>query len=260
MLPHADQFSVRGNGARATRAAVRTLAYRCRVPLRAVSEYALERDRNEARLYILPSPAVLTEQAWQYLLGKVQKGAVVLVTGALNRDDSWQEVSRSTLLDLPAKLRPVAQTEELRVAGNTFACGFRGDDLQRIETADVTGKSGSMLYNISQGKGRVLWCPLPVEMCDTPEAIAAVYREALREADDNTAMHVRPASPGILAYTSRYRDAKLVTVVSELSEETNIEITPAGSQDAIRATLPAGRTLLVLLDKRGKEIMRSQDF
>ncbi|MFZ1731444.1 MAG: cellulase family glycosylhydrolase [Bacteroidota bacterium] len=257
VLPHADQFSVRGNGVRATRAAVRTLAYRCRVPLRAVSEYALTADSSNARLFILPSPAVLTETAWQHLLEKVRHGATLIVTGILDRDDNWQPVSRSALLDLQAELRPIAQTEELRVAGNTFACGFRGEDLQRIETADVTGKSGSMLHEAAHGKGRLLWCPLPVEMCDTPEAIAAVYREALRVADLSAGIHLRPNTPGILAYASHYRDATLLTIVSELAEEVKIALSLDEPRSTIEGNLPAGRAMLVLLDKRGSEVMRS---
>lgn len=257
VLPHADQFSVRGNGMRATRCAVRTMAYRCRIPLRAVSEYTLERDTNFAKLYVLPSPAVLTEHAWQQLLTRVAQGAFLLVTGVLDRDDNWRIVPRSALFDLGSSAAPVAQFERLVIDGATMQTGFRGDDLQRVEKAVVSGEREGAMFTAAHGKGRVLWCPVPVEMGDNEEVVEVVYRTALREAEIETVCRVRPDVPGVLAWVSRYRDAALLTVLSELSEDIEVRISLQEPDFDEGVSLPAGRAVLLLLDRKGHVLHRS---
>jgi hypothetical protein len=259
VLPHADQFSVRGNGVRATRRSVRTLAYRCRLPLRAVSEYALARDHADARLYILPSPAVLTETAWQNLLEHVRQGATLLVTGVLDRDDNWRPIARSAIFDQRSEARPVAQAEMLALADNRIACGFRGDDLQRVEKAVVTGQNANVLFEKKYGNGILLWCPLPLEMCENADAVEAVYRVAMRAAKVEVNCQVRPDSEGVLAYCSRYRDAILVTVLSEMSEDAEIQISLRNPEAVLSLNLRASRAVLILFDKRGNVIMRSDE-
>ncbi len=259
VLPHADQFSVRGNGTRATRRCVRTLAYSCRLPLRAVSEYGLARDREAARLYLLPAPALLTEDAWRILLERVEKGATLLVTGVLDRDDEWRTVPRSALFGVEVEIRAVSPTELLALDDTVIPCGYRGDDLQRIERAVASDGNnlGAALLDAKHGKGRVLWCPLPVEMCDNAEATEAVYRIAMRAANLEPESTVRPDLPGVLVYTSRFRDAVLLTVISELSEDADLHITLRQPECKLDLSLRGGSAVLLLLDRRGREILRS---
>lgn len=258
VLPHTDQFSVRGNGMRATRQCVRTLAYRCRLQLRAVSEYALDRDTETARLYVLPSPALLTESAWQTLLERVRTGATLLVTGVIDRDDAWQAAARSALFDVETEIRPVSPTELLSVADRIIPCGYRGEDLQRVERAVVRGGGATSLLEAKHGKGRVLWCPLPVEMCDNTDAIVAVYRAAMLTAKIESDCLVRPDHPGVLVYTSRFREAVLVTVISEQSDTTELRIALRQPESELELSLRGGEAVLLLLDRRGREILRSR--
>jgi hypothetical protein len=256
VIPHADQFSVRGSGVQAGRNCVRTMAYRCRVPLRGVSEYGLERDVPSARLYILPSPAVLTEAAWQQLLSRAHAGATLLVTGVLNRDDSWRHRPRSAVFGIASGPAPVAQSEVLTVGTQRYDCGFRGEDMQRIELATLPAGRGAVLLEADHGKGKLLWCPLPVELSDAEEAVAAVYREALRAAGVEPPCAVIPDLPGVLAYTSRFRDVTLVTVVSELAQRVDLRFRLQGGGE-YSVDLPAGECAFLLLDDRGREIMRT---
>ncbi|MBE0643341.1 MAG: twin-arginine translocation signal domain-containing protein [Bacteroidetes bacterium] len=259
VLPFADQFSVRGNGPRATRRAVRTLAYHCRLPLRAVSEYGLAHEGDDVRLYILPSPAVLTDAAWELLLSKAHAGATVLITGVLDRAEDWRIVPRSAVFGLQSEARPVSQTELLHHDGKRLVCGYRGDDLQRVEKAVVIDESRARVHRKRYGNGLLLWCPLPVEMCENADASAAVYRTAMQETGIGPACSVLPDLPGILTYVSRYRDATLLSVVSEMAEDVDVRVSVEHPDVEVEIALGAGRAVLVLLDQRGRVIMRSDE-
>lgn len=254
VLPHADQFSVRGNATRATRASVRCLLYRFRVPMRAVSEYALARDQATAQLYIVPSAAVLTESAWNTLLEKADAGATVLITGVLDRDDAWRPVPRSALFGLTTRTVPVSQAELLRIGGRTWTCGYRGEDMQRIEKAALPGMAAAGLHKVLRGKGQVLWCPLPVELSDAEDALTMLYRKALPSRMEMRTI-VEPNLPGVLVYPSHYRGATTVAVVSELSTDTKLRVRCDRDIDFSLA-LPAGRGALLLFDERGHELSR----
>ncbi|MDX9758677.1 MAG: cellulase family glycosylhydrolase [Bacteroidota bacterium] len=257
VLPQADQFSVRGNGIRATRTAVRAMASRCRVPLRAVGEYALRRDHARAALYVLPSPSVLTENAWQLLLAYAHAGSVVLVTGLLDRDENGQQIPRSARFGLDSVVRPVAAHEIVRLGKSSHTVVFRGDDLQRVERAMPLVKQDEDIFIVRHGAGRVIWCPVPVEMAEDPGASEAVYRLALHEADIEAPVRLRPDLPGVLSLVSRYRDGVLLTIVSEISEEVRVRVSLRTPDCDVDLALPAGRAVLLFIDRAGTVLHRS---
>lgn len=257
VLPHADQFSVRGNGVRATRAAVRAMAYGCRVPLRAVSEYRLADDTATAALYLVPSAAVLTEAAWQQLLARAEAGATVLVTGVLDRDQTWNDVPRSALFGVAAEIVPVAQYELMHQDSAFMPMRYRGDDLQRVEKATLSDGKGNAVRDIRRGKGRILWCPLPVEMGDSEDALTVLYESALEAAGLEAPCRIRPLSKGVLAWVSRYRECSLLTLVSESAVDRTLRITLRTPEAQMETALPAGRAVLLLFDKKGRLIDRS---
>ena len=257
VLPHADQFSVRGNGVRGARAAVRTMAYRCGVPLRAVSEYGLAGDTAPASLYFVPSAAALSEVAWQQLLARAHAGATVLVTGVLDRDEAWLPVPRSALFGVAVAITPVAQHESVLIDKVHMPTGFRGEDLQRVEKAVPSDGQGNKLRAVRHGSGRVLWCPLPVEMGEDEAALDTLYLSALEYSGIEASCRIRPRSPGILTWTSRYREHTLVTLVSELAVDRTVRVTLRKPDAETEAALPAGSAVLLLFDGKGRILDRS---
>lgn len=257
VLPQADQFAVRGNGIRATRAAVRVMSSRCRVPLRAIGEYSLRRDSAHAALYVVPSPSMLTQEAWNLLLAHAQAGSVVLVTGVLDRDAHGQHVRRSALFGQTSHAGPVAAHESLRRGKSTLDVTFRGDDLQRVERAVLAGIQDDDIFIARHGAGRVLWCPIPVEMAADADASEALYRQVLHEAEIEAPVRLRPDHPGVLALVSRYRDGALLTLVSELSEDLHVRATLRAPECSVDVDLPAGRAVLCFIDRDGAVANRS---
>jgi hypothetical protein len=83
VVPHSNMFSTRDTATAATKRAVRAMQYGCRVGLAAISELAAVPQRHAPALVLVPSPRVLTAEAWAALHAWAQRGARVLVTGPL---------------------------------------------------------------------------------------------------------------------------------------------------------------------------------
>lgn len=101
VIPHSSVFMTRGFGDVATRRAVRTLETTMGVPVRAVSEYFVE-DIGSPKLIILPAPNALRQACWERVLQCVAEGAILVVTGVIDRDEYLRPVPRiASLLQSP---------------------------------------------------------------------------------------------------------------------------------------------------------------
>ena len=86
VVPHSNMFSSDDTATAATKAAVRAMAYGCRVGLGAVSEFAVSaRARTVPPLALVPASRVLRREAWRALRAWARRGSRVLVTGPLDQ-------------------------------------------------------------------------------------------------------------------------------------------------------------------------------
>ncbi len=244
VIPHSQIFSTRNFGTEATQKCVRTIAYHCRVPLRAVSEYRLSGLKNPPRLLVVPSPRVLTEEAWVALLSLAEKGSTVLLTGAIDADEHWMPAERSKQIGFPATTVPIVEEEFLSVGRNDFKVSFRGDKLQRLEKA-VIAQSGDSLVTKPHGKGTILWCPLPVELSDGVTASVLVYRHALQVAGVESIVGYKNDDLSVLIIPTIYSDTMLYTCISESVRDTEFDLYQQESKTWIRIRVPAQQTCLV---------------
>lgn len=101
VIPHSSVFMTRGFGDVATRRAVRTLETSMGVPVRAVSEHFIE-DIGSPKLIILPAPNALRQSCWERVLQCAAEGAILVVTGVIDRDEYLRPVPRiASLLQSP---------------------------------------------------------------------------------------------------------------------------------------------------------------
>lgn len=256
LVPQSHVLSVRDYGTEATRRAVRALYYRLHVPVRAVGEYQVEATLGNPRVIIAPSPTVLTDTAWNALMKAVDAGATLVLTGSVERDQYWRPVGRLARLGVEATARPVAGDETIRIAGEVFHAGYRGEKLEKVETSQSS--PSAKVETIAVGRGKILWSPLPLELAEPIEPTVAFYREGLRVAGVSAPVTVTPADPGVFVGANRFADAVLVVLASEGSADRQLEVRLAGGGEAVDVSLPAQRALLLLLDARtGKELARS---
>jgi hypothetical protein len=259
LIPHSQMFSPRSQAVEATQRAVRVLANHLHVQARAVGEYGLADTLGAPRLIIAPSPRVLTDAAWQALMAAVEQGSTLLVTGIFDENENWLPVERTKALGLRASSRPVAGQEPAVIAGTTWRLGYRGDRLERVETAFVAGESPTSVHRVARGKGTVLWMPLPVELSDSTDATVALYRAAFVEAGVTPSVVVEPADGSVYVGAITYGDAVLVALASESSADQDVSVSLPGGV-VTRLRLPAGRAMLLLVDRKsGRVVGKDRD-
>lgn len=212
VIPHSNHFSVRNYSDGATRRAVRILEYDLGIAVRCVSELRMH-DVGDPKLIVLPSARTLTEECWQALLRAVDQGATLLVTGFVEADEFWRPVERLGLFGLQISLAPVARQETVVLAGQVSGALFGADKIARVQKAIVNGESAQRLHILDKGKGRLVYCGLPVEL-SSGGAAEEVYRTTARTVWESVrASDVRRA--GILETTQVFEHAQLTIVVHE---------------------------------------------
>jgi hypothetical protein len=108
---------------------------------------------------------------------------------------------------------------------------------------------------IRRGKGKIVWSPLPVEVSDTPETTAALYRFALKESGVESVCVVEQDNPSVLIAPTVFEDAVLYTFVSECDRDTEIKWTHGESGSSHRITVRAQRTALVFVIRKSGKVM-----
>jgi hypothetical protein len=260
VIPHSQMFSPRGFAQEATRRCVRAMYYHCGVAVQAVSEYALADYGGDAKLIVVPAPGVLTPRCWEALTERAKRGAVVAVSGVTNED---------------AQSAPVQQTESFAVGGKDYLVRFEGEKIQRLEkvalrrdrssrsvTASEYGTpfllesslaETSKLAVTSLGAGKLIRCGLPLELGDSMEALAAFYQLAMARAGVTPIFNVTPRTPAVLVLPAVFRDVVLYTFVSETERDTPLQVTDLETRKHFTISVPAGRTALLLIDRRTGE-------
>ena len=253
VIPHSQMFSPRSFAHEATRKCVRAMYYHCGVPMQAVSEYTIGEYAGQAKLIIVPSARVLTNQCWQALEAAATRGATVAITGPINLDEHWLPVLR--LFGFPVRTEPVAESESISIF-RQHVVRYDGEKMQRIEKAVVEPELS--LHDFKYGRGRIIYCPLPLELGDSIPAIADFYKFAFTSAKIAPVFTASPRTPAVLILPSLFRDVVLYTFVSETDRDMRMQVTHLESRARFNVLVPAERTAMVLLERRtGRVIGRS---
>ena len=88
-------------------------------------------------------------------------------------------------------------------------------------------------------------------------AIKAFYQLALAQARISPAFTVLPNTPSVVIIPARFRDVLVYTFVSESDVDTRLRFFHRTPQNRLRVTLPAGRTNMVLLDRKTGKLIDS---
>lgn len=257
LVPHSRMLSVRDQATEATRRAVRLLEYELGVATRLVAEHRAARDLAGARLVVVPSPSVLRDDAWEALLAAARGGATVVVSGALDEDPWLAPRARLAALGLDTRTCPVSPSDALVAGGAVHPVRFRGPLLERLERTVVAEEAPARLHELPLGAGRLLLCPLPVELAEDASAACAVYEVALARSGLEPSVAVEPRLPGVLVRALAMPRGILLAVVSERDEPLSLRIAPRGLAP-LPVSLPRGGSLLLGLEARtGKVVARS---
>lgn len=246
VIPYGQWFARPELGSWPTQQAVRALAYELGVIPQLVGEAHLARlatlaEAGQApRCVIVPALQLCDPAAWFALLDYVSRGGEVLVSGVIGRDLHLLPFDpRLEGADPGGDPVPVAAWEELRDAqGRVYRLTFSQEKIGCVS------KAHQRLEVYRLGRGRLIWCGLPLELADEVPVIARLYRQLLPETPLEPSVGLGRRGRPLLIARRPLRQGTLILVVSE-----------AGQRQELR--LAEGRTIAVEAERAGALIVRA---
>ncbi len=258
LTSQAAQFSVlQAVATDAQHRAVPVMNYQCRTPARLAGENRLGHIAG-AKLVVLPSALMLRQETWQALLQYVGGGGTLLLTGSAERDEHWQPRDRLKALGLdgtPATL--TYRSIDIDLGGQKQAATFSNIGQRALETLRLPG--GRSFAEVEYGKGRILVVAAPVELAESPDVTAAVYRYALQRAGVVPAFEAVEVPASVLVRPVFFANATLYLFASEDAAGRDIVVRDGASGTVLRLNLPAERTKMLLVDRPSGAIVAAYD-
>ncbi|WP_274363913.1 beta-galactosidase [Paenibacillus thermotolerans] len=259
VFPYSNDFSNRKFAVEATSRLTRVLAYELKVPFRAVGEYHLEPlERDPAKLIILPSAHNVDDEAFAKLVDIAKRtGAVLLVTGPAGIDAYWRNAERLTDELGLRELSNVVREEGLAIGEKVLPVSYGNrriaEVIKEIPVAAAGGAAADSVVNVPLGAGRLIWSPLPVELNDRTEPIAALYEYALAAAGcKNELEWIRGGElPGVYGRKLSFADGSLFIFVSEFAFDTTVEVKDSETGAVYTFKLEKERSVLFAADRKG---------
>lgn len=261
VFPYANDFSNRRLAFDATTKLTRVWTYELKAPFRAVSSYHLDAlVKAPARLIVLPSPHNMEEGTLERLVEiAASSGATLLVTGPLSLDAYWHPMASPALAHLtgPYRLANVLREESLRIGGERVSVSFGArriaETFKEVSEDGPAGPAALVETPLGDRGGRLIWCPLPVELNMRSEPLFLLYRYAREIAGCVSEMEwIRGGElPGIFGRKLRFRDGALFIFVSEYGADTEVAVRDpeTGARYAFR--LESERSFLFAADANG---------
>ncbi|MPY16981.1 glycoside hydrolase 5 family protein [Paenibacillus glucanolyticus] len=258
VYPYSNDFSSRKLAYEATTRAMRTLTFGMNVHPRGIGEYQLEDlKRYSAKLIIVPSAHNFDDEAFAMLLELAREGSTVLWTGPLRTDAYWGEALHRLQAEIGETVQAnVLREEMLELAGERFAVSYGERKINVLAVDRPLGRlDGALeLFTVTLGKGRLIWCPLPVEMNERWEPIQALYAEALRSAAILPELEWLKGGelPGIYGRKLAFGQGSLYVFVSEHAASAEIEVRDPVSGTGYAFVLERERTVMFMTDAEGQ--------
>jgi hypothetical protein len=257
VYPYANDFSTRKLAFEATAKLTRTLAYEMKTAFRAAGEYHLEQLAGDpAKLIIVPGAHQFSDGAMDKLVRWMERqGGTLLVTGALGLDEYGAPTSRLQELTGARRIRNALREEALSLNGRLYPVSFGGERIAQLslETPLSAREGAAGVHVFPVGRGRLIWCPLPVELNDRTEPIATLYRYALDAAG------VRPEllwlqggdEPGVYGRKLAFPRGALFVFVSESSRRIPVKVEDPANGAVYSFELDSERAVLFAVDGNG---------
>ncbi|XEC93044.1 beta-galactosidase [Paenibacillus tarimensis] len=263
VFPYSNDFSNRQLAFDATTKLTRVMAYELKMPFRAVGEYHLESLMMDEppKLIILPSAHNVDDAAYAKLIETVERtGAVLLATGPAGIDAYWRKTDRFKELLGKRELCNVVREEALTINGMVYPVSFGNRRIaevfkERRAGADC-GMSSDTISDVPVGAGRLIWCPLPVELNERQEAIAALYRYAIAASGSGSGLEWIQGGglAGVFGRKLRFKEGSLFVFISEYAYSVPIAVGDPDTGNVYFFELPKERAVLFAADAEGRLI------
>ncbi|WP_257348923.1 beta-galactosidase [Pseudalkalibacillus decolorationis] len=255
VFPFSNDFSNRRLAFDATTKLTRTLAYEMNTPFRALSEYHLDSLKTEPpKLLVVPSAHNFNSKALNEILEAVKEhGITLLFTGPINLDEYWHGTGRMTNIIGPTKCENILREEILDINDKYYPVSFGGERIaDTMKEVSLATESSTALKEIPIGNGKIIWCPLPVELNERSESIVALYEYAMKQTKISEHLEwLKGDLPGIYGRKLSFENGSLYIFVSEFSRDTTVEILDPETDKIYSFLIEAERSVMFATDKTG---------
>ncbi|MDQ6417948.1 beta-galactosidase [Paenibacillus sp. LHD-117] len=260
VFPYSNDFSSRKHAFQATTHAIRVLSYGMNIHPRGASEYHLEQlEREPAKLIIVPSAHNFSNEAFEQLIELAKRGSTVLWTGPLRRDAYWGPAIERLQAEIGETVHGnVLREEALELSGKTYAASF-GD--RKIGTLAIDRPISSVNgaqrpITVELGKGRLIYCPLPLELNDRWDTLQALYADAFAVSGAERELEWKRSGelPGVYGRKLPFAEGSLYIFVSEFGSDTEVEVRDPRTGAEYAFTLEKERTVMFAADNQGRLI------
>ncbi|MBQ9135335.1 MAG: beta-galactosidase [Lachnospiraceae bacterium] len=171
------------------------------------------------KLIILPGMQTLQKDTWKELLAYVEKGAVLLVNGCIDKEVHFEKDIKIGALDSSYRTRKLMNFEKITVDSAEYALDFRpvtghADVTNLLDCGELSAYGVIAEYNV--GAGKILYCPYPVELSTNTEAMVACYKYAIEKAKaQNEIYQTIESRPQIVFTAVSYENCTVYTLINE---------------------------------------------
>lgn len=210
-------------------------------------------------LIILPGMQMLAKETWSELLNYVEKGAVLLVSGCIDKEEHFAPDAKIATLDTDYRTRKLLNFEKLTVDGVEFALDFRpitghADVTNLLDCGDLPEYGVIKEYTV--GAGKILYCPFPVELSTNTDAMTALYQYAIRKANAQNAIYeIIKGRPQIVFTAISYEKCTVYTLINEGFADT-MTFRDLRSGVTISVTLKDNQGCKLWLDEKGELLQK----
>ena len=234
--------------------AVKVLSYDLKVNIRIVKGSNIS-DIDNSKSIIIPSIGFISDEVWSILNQKVINGAVLLFSGPVNYNIYGNKVDRLVKYTGNTKLIPVANEEELKIGDEFYRVTYNSDIINFANKEILEGEKYHHIHIINIGSGKIIWCPMPIELNGNIKVINEVYKVAMREAKiQRDLIWTRGNTPGIFARKISYSNGYVLVFISEIGIDREIEVADRSTGMTLSFILPSDRIRLLAFDQNNSLI------
>jgi hypothetical protein len=181
--------------------------------------------------------------------------ATLLFTGPLGLDAYWREADR--LADTFGQRKPanIVREERLAIGDKEYPVSYGHRRIAEVfkEAGYGTSAGADQVMEAAYGQGRLIWCPLPVELNERTEPVAALYAHALEVSGARRELEWLRAGDlaGVYGRSLRFKDGELFVFVSEYAHDAQIEVRSTTTGTTYSFVLERERAVLFAVDLTG---------
>ncbi|TDQ38695.1 beta-galactosidase [Aureibacillus halotolerans] len=263
VYPYSNDFSNRPVAPAATKKLARLLTNQLRIPFRGVSEYHLdELSIDSPKVIIVPSTHNFDDTAYEKLIAHAEvHGSTILWTGPISLDAYWYPNDRAVDVIGESKPSNIRRGERLVLEEAVHSLTFSEDQstnmnligkLETEMTADTQLSTGVAPIVKRIGNGKLVWCPLPVELNHQDAPVEKLYQLVFEDASVQSDLEwLQGNISGIYGRRQAYPEGDLLVFVSEDAFDTEVKVRHPEHQTEYAFTLESERTVMFALDRQG---------